>query len=59
LARFEQFQRLLLMSEPAALSLNAQAAMGAVRAPKRSQFWSGFSIMKPLRQTETPRPAWS
>lgn len=38
MARFEQFQRLLLMSEPAALSLNAQAAMGAVRAPKRSQF---------------------
>ena len=27
-----------MMSEPAALSLNAQAAMGAVRAPKRSQF---------------------
>jgi len=38
LARFEEFQRLFMMSEPEALSLNAQAALGAVREPQRSQF---------------------
>src|SRR5579863_8279699 len=32
------FQRLLMMSEPEALSLNAQAALGPVRVPHRSQF---------------------
>jgi len=32
------FQRLLMMSEPEALSLNAQAALGPVRVPERSQF---------------------
>jgi hypothetical protein len=34
----KEFQRLLMMSEPEALSLNAQAALGPVREPKRSQF---------------------
>lgn len=34
----EEFQRLFMMAEPAALSLNAQAALGAVREPRRSQF---------------------
>ena len=38
MVRFEEFQRLLLMAEPAALSLNAQAAMGVERPPRRSQF---------------------
>ena len=33
----EGFQRLLTMSGPEALSLNAQAALGGVRAPERSQ----------------------
>jgi hypothetical protein len=33
----EAFQRLLTMSGPDALSLNAQAALGPVRAPERSQ----------------------
>jgi len=33
----ENFQRLLTMSGPDALSLNAQAALGAVHAPDRSQ----------------------
>jgi hypothetical protein len=32
------FQRLFLMSDPRALSLNDQAALGPVRAPERSQF---------------------
>ncbi|MDR3751463.1 MAG: hypothetical protein P4K94_08265 [Terracidiphilus sp.] len=32
------FQRLFLMSDPSALSLNDQAALGPVRAPERSQF---------------------
>jgi hypothetical protein len=34
----KEFQRLLMMSEPEALSLNAQAALGPVLAPQRSQF---------------------
>jgi hypothetical protein len=34
----ESFQRLLTMSEPEAMSLNAQAALGPVRPPRRSQF---------------------
>ena len=34
----DQFQRLLTMSETQPLSLNAQAALGVVRAPGRSQF---------------------
>ncbi len=34
----EEFQRLFMMSEPEALSLNAQAALGAVHPPQRSQF---------------------
>ena len=34
----EEFQRLFMMSEPEALSLNAQAALGAVHTPQRSQF---------------------
>ena len=34
----EEFQRLFMMSEPEALSLNAQAALGAVHEPQRSQF---------------------
>ena len=34
----EEFQRLFMMSEPEALSLNAQAALGAIHAPQRSQF---------------------
>jgi len=38
LAMREEFQRLLMMSEPEALSLNAQAALGVAVAPKRSQF---------------------
>jgi hypothetical protein len=38
LAIREEFQRLFMMSEPEALSLNAQAALGAVHVPKRSQF---------------------
>ena len=33
-----EFQRLLMMSEPEILPLNAQAALGAVVTPKRSQF---------------------
>src|SRR3954447_1304905 len=33
----ETFQRLLMMSGPDALSLNAQAALGPVHAPERSQ----------------------
>jgi hypothetical protein len=38
LAIREEFQRLFMMSEPEALSLNAQAALGDVLVPKRSQF---------------------
>jgi hypothetical protein len=38
LAIREEFQRLFMMSEPEALSLNAQAALGAVHEPQRSQF---------------------
>jgi len=38
LAMREEFQRLFMMSEPEALSLNAQAALGAVHEPRRSQF---------------------
>jgi hypothetical protein len=34
----EEFQRLFMMSEPEALSLNAQSALGAVHVPQRSQF---------------------
>src|SRR5579871_6660186 len=34
----EAFQRLITMSGPDALSLNAQAALGPVVAPERSQF---------------------
>jgi hypothetical protein len=34
----EEFQRLLMMSEPEILPLNAQAALGPVRMPPRSQF---------------------
>ena len=34
----EEFQRLFMMSEPEALSLNAQAALGPVLAPQRTQF---------------------
>jgi hypothetical protein len=34
----EEFQRLFMMAEPEILSLNAQAALGAVREPERSQF---------------------
>jgi hypothetical protein len=34
----KEFQRLLMMSEPEALSLNAQAALGPVLEPQRSQF---------------------
>ena len=34
----DEFQRLFMMSEPEILSLNAQAALGAVREPERSQF---------------------
>lgn len=33
----EAFQKLLTMSGPDAMSLNAQAALGPVRAPERSQ----------------------
>jgi len=38
LAIREEFQRLFMMAEPEALSLNAQAALGAVLVPQRSQF---------------------
>jgi hypothetical protein len=38
LAKYEEFQRIFMMSEPEALSLNAQAALGAVHPPQRSQF---------------------
>src|ERR1700728_704752 len=38
MAMREEFQRLFMMSEPEALSLNAQAALGAVHPPGRSQF---------------------
>ena len=38
MARFEEFQRLFMMSEPEALSLNAQAALGAVHESQRTQF---------------------
>jgi hypothetical protein len=38
LAIREEFQRLLMMSEPEALSLNAQAALSVEHAPQRSQF---------------------
>jgi hypothetical protein len=38
LAVREEFQRLFMMSEPEALSLNAQAALGAAHPPRRSQF---------------------
>jgi hypothetical protein len=38
LAKYEEFQRIFMMSEPEALALNAQAALGAVYPPKRSQF---------------------
>jgi len=34
----EEFQRLFMMSEPEALSLNAQAALDVVHPPQRSQF---------------------
>ena len=35
---YEGFQRLFMMSEPKILALNAQAALGPVRQPERSQF---------------------
>ena len=38
MAMREEFQRLFMMSEPEALSLNAQAALGVVHEPQRSQF---------------------
>jgi len=38
LAFREEFQRLFMMSEPEALSLNAQGALGPVSEPERSQF---------------------
>ena len=38
MAMREEFQRLFMMSEPEALSLNTQAALGAVQAPARTQF---------------------
>lgn len=38
MAKYEEFQRIFMMSEPEALSLNAQAALGEVHAPQRSQF---------------------
>jgi hypothetical protein len=38
LAIRDEFQRLFMMSEPEALSLNAQAALGAVHVLQRSQF---------------------
>lgn len=38
MAMREEFQRLFMMSEPEALSLNAQAALGEVHPPRRSQF---------------------
>jgi hypothetical protein len=34
----DTFQRLMTMSDPQPLALNAQAALGAVREPRRSQF---------------------
>jgi hypothetical protein len=34
----DSFQRLFMMSEPTILLLNAQAALGDVRKPERSQF---------------------
>jgi hypothetical protein len=34
----QEFQRLFMMAEPEILSLNAQAALGAVHVPQRSQF---------------------
>jgi hypothetical protein len=34
----QEFQRLFMMAEPEILSLNAQAALGAVHVPRRSQF---------------------
>ena len=34
----DEFQRLFMMAEPEILSLNAQAALGAVREPERTQF---------------------
>lgn len=34
----DEFQRLFMMAEPENLSLNAQAALGAVHPPQRSQF---------------------
>jgi hypothetical protein len=34
----DNFQRLLTLSDPQPLGLNAQAALGAARAPQRSQF---------------------
>jgi hypothetical protein len=34
----DEFQRLFMMAEPEILSLNAQAALGAVHEPNRSQF---------------------
>ncbi len=34
----QEFQRLFMMAEPEILSLNAQAALGTVHAPQRSQF---------------------
>jgi len=37
LAMREEFQRLFMMAEPEALSLNAQAALGAPHPPQRSQ----------------------
>jgi hypothetical protein len=39
MAMREEFQRLFMMSEPEALSLNAQAALGLAHPPRRSQFW--------------------
>ena len=38
MAKSDEFQRLFMMAEPEILSLNAQAALGAVRPPRRSQF---------------------
>ncbi|MDR3772386.1 MAG: hypothetical protein P4L26_03505 [Terracidiphilus sp.] len=38
MAKHAEFQRLFMMAEPEILSLNAQAALGAVHPPQRSQF---------------------
>lgn len=53
----DTFQRLLVPAEPQVLSLNAQAALGSVRAPRRSQLsWLVRHFIERFFNHETASP---